>query len=117
MTNNEKKRLLVITEKCPELGQSEIVKFAAGYSYERHRIQAAFYINLGSNKGRARDIDMLDKLNLDLNLEVYSQSNPHKYCDAVCKKIMQKYKDAFIVLIFDNVNESVDQQGILVIVK
>ena len=113
----DQKRLLVITEAAQDIGKSEIVKFAADYAYERQRIQVATYINLGANEGKVKVINMLDTLNLALNLNIYTQVDPEKYCEAICKKLTSKHPDQHIVLIFDNINQNKDQTRILEIIK
>jgi hypothetical protein len=81
-------RLLLITEAAPGgLGVSEIVKFAADYCFERKRLQVVIYIDLGGNGGRISPVDMLDSVNLDLELGIYSKRDHLKYCHEIVKKI------------------------------
>jgi hypothetical protein len=74
-------RRLLITEAAPGgMGLSEIVKFAADYCFERKKLQVVIYIDLGSNGGKISPVDMLDSINLDLELGIYSKRDHLKYC-------------------------------------
>lgn len=63
------------------------------------------YIDLGSNGGRISPVDMLDCINLELELGIYSKRDHLKYCQEIVKKIEKKFeKDSNFILIFDNID-------------